>query len=239
MRGHQERDVAEQGSLARTVGMKDIARIMTSRIGVRAAYFVLAVMMMSATSAQAQQYATLPERVTPLESVGGAHPIPAWRVFCERHPIECAVDPREARHIELTPQAWELLTRVNREVNAGIIAMTDSEQWGVADSWDFPRTGYGDCEDYQLLKRRRLADAGLPRRAMRMNVVLDTRNEGHAVLEIKTDRGIFILDNVTDAVLPWDETPYVYIKREGRDDTRWVSLGGVAASPTIVAGTRR
>ncbi|MCC5978300.1 MAG: transglutaminase-like cysteine peptidase [Salinarimonas sp.] len=193
----------------------------------------------AASPAAAQQYASLPDRVSPLQAVGTAQPIPAWRTFCERHPIECNIDQREAREITLTPQIWELIVRVNRTVNAEITPMTDMEQWGVADSWDFPKTGYGDCEDYQLLKRHRLAEAGLPRRAMRMTVVLDTRNEGHAVLEIKTDRGIFILDNVTDEVLPWDETPYVYIKREGRDDTRWVSLGGVAASPTAVAGTRR
>ena len=236
MRGHQGLDVAQEVPPAGAgSGRQRIMRFSTIAAGI-----ALAVMtMLGGGPVQAQQYAALPERVTPLEAVGGASPIPAWRVFCERHPIECAVDPREARRITLTPQIWELITRVNREVNAEISPMTDMEQWGVADSWDFPKTGYGDCEDYQLLKRRRLADAGLPRRAMRMSVVLDTRNEGHAVLEIKTDRGIFILDNVTDAVLPWDETPYVYIKREGRDDTRWVSLGGVAASPTAVAGTRR
>jgi predicted transglutaminase-like cysteine proteinase len=230
MWGRQRRDVAREMSTA------------FDRAAARACAIcamVLTAAAMTATPVSAQQYAALPDRVTPLEAVGGARPIPAWSVFCERHPIECAVDPREARRITLTSQVWELITRVNREVNAEITPMTDMEQWGVADSWDFPKTGYGDCEDYQLLKRKRLAEAGLPRRAMRMTVVLDTRNEGHAVLEIKTDRGVFILDNVTDAVLPWDETPYVYIKREGRDDMRWVSLGGVAASPTAVAGTRR
>lgn len=236
MRDHQGRDVAVEAEPVRAIG----GRGRTVRSGMIAAVIAVLVMTITGTApTQAQQYAALPERVTPLEAVGGARPIPAWRVFCQRHPIECAVDPREAGHVTLTPQIWDLITRVNREVNAAIAPMTDMEQWGTADSWDFPEAGYGDCEDYQLLKRRRLADAGLPRRAMRMNVVLDTRNEGHAVLEIRTDRGVFILDNVTDAVLPWDETPYIYIKREGHDDTRWVSLGGVAASPTAVAGTRR
>jgi len=183
-------------------------------------------------------FASLPQDITPLRAVGGAQPVPAWRTFCARHPIECHVDRREAEIIPLTPRVWELITSVNREVNAAITPMTDMEQWGVVDSWDFPKTGYGDCEDYQLLKRRMLADAGLPRRAMRMTVVLDERNEGHAVLKIMTDRGPFILDNVTDTILPWDETPYIYIKREGHDSTAWVSLGGIAASPTTVAATR-
>ena len=62
---------------------------------------------------------------------------------------------------------------------------------------------------------------------MRMTVVIDELNEGHAVLMIRTDRGDYILDNKTNAVLPWDETGYVYVKREGQDSMAWTSLGGV------------
>jgi hypothetical protein len=35
-------------------------------------------------------------------------------------------------------------------------------------------------------------------------------------------------------VLPWHETGYVYVKREGQDSMTWVSLGGVT-SPTSTA----
>jgi predicted transglutaminase-like cysteine proteinase len=79
-----------------------------------------------------------------------------------------------------------------------------------------------------------LAERGLSRRAMRMTVVIDELNEGHAVLMIRTDRGDYILDNKTNAVLPWDQTGYVYVKREGQDSTAWTSLGGVT-SPTATA----
>jgi len=61
----------------------------------------------------------------------------------------------------------------------------------------------GDCEDYQLLKRKLLVEAGLPRRAMRMTVVIDDIDEGHALLTVRTDAGDLILDNKVDAVLPW------------------------------------
>ena len=37
--------------------------------------------------------------------------------------------------------------------------MTDKAHWGVVDRWDFPDDGYGDCEDYQLLKRKLLPSA--------------------------------------------------------------------------------
>ena len=112
--------------------------------------------------------------------------------------------------------------------------MTDLEHWGTADRWDFPDDGYGDCEDYQLLKRKLLAEQGLPRRAMRMTVVRDDQGEGHAVLMIRTDHGDFILDNKTSSVLSWHQTGYVYVKRESQTMVGWVSLGG-AISPVVTA----
>jgi hypothetical protein len=104
--------------------------------------------------------------------------------------------------------------------------MTDEEHWGVSDRWDLPADGFGDCEDYQLLKRRLLAEAGLPRRAMRMTVVVDETGDGHAVLIVRTDRGDVVLDNRTDAVLPWHRTGYAFVKRESQSSAAaWVSLG--------------
>jgi hypothetical protein len=32
--------------------------------------------------------------------------------------------------------------------------MTDLEHWGTIEKWSYPDDGYGDCEDYVLLKRR-------------------------------------------------------------------------------------
>jgi predicted transglutaminase-like cysteine proteinase len=69
---------------------------------------------------------------------------------------------------------------------------------------------------------------------MRMTVVIDEKREGHAVLMVRTDRGDFILDNKTNAVLPWHDTGYIYVKREGQGGPAWVSLGGVT-SPVATA----
>jgi predicted transglutaminase-like cysteine proteinase len=201
--------------------------------------FIFTALDLTTSQVSAQEFASLPETITNLHSIGGARPVPAWFDFCNRHPAECAVDTSEADHITLTPEIWATIVRINRAVNAEIRPVTDQDQWGVVDSWDFPDTGYGDCEDYQLLKRRRLVDAGLPRRALRMTVVLDELNEGHAVLKIRTDRGDLVLDNKRNAVLPWNKTGYVYIKREGHESMTWVSLGGAVASPTAVAATER
>jgi predicted transglutaminase-like cysteine proteinase len=144
------------------------------------------------------------------------------------------VNVSEPPSIHLTQAVWATLVAVNADVNTAIQPRTDQEHWGVEDRWDYPEDGYGDCEDYQLLKRKLLAETGLSRRAMRMTVVIDEKHEGHAVLMVRTDRGDYILDNKTNAVLPWYETGYVYIKRESQNGLGWVSLGGTM-SPTITA----
>jgi len=114
--------------------------------------------------------------------------------------------------------------------------MTDFEHWGIEDHWDFAEDGYGDCEDYQLVKRKRLAAADFPRRALRMTAVIDEDGAPHAVLMVRTDRGDFILDNKRSAVLPWRETGYVYLQREGSTGSNWVSLGAVSASAVATGG---
>jgi predicted transglutaminase-like cysteine proteinase len=94
----------------------------------------------------------------------------------------------------------------------------------------------GDCEDIQLLKRRRLIEAGLPKRALRMAVVLDRAGAGHAVLLTYTDHGDFVLDNAVGAILPWEETGYQFIKREGQEDDRiWIAFGDPQPAPAVTA----
>src|SRR5829696_353988 len=112
--------------------------------------------------------------------------LPAWTEFCERLPTECAVDTAEPEMIKLTEEARELIDAVNRYVNRSIKALVDQDHWGKIDQWDLPTDGRGDCEDYQLLKRKFLVEAGLPRRALRITVVIGRAGEGHAVLTVRT-----------------------------------------------------
>ncbi|EIM24894.1 transglutaminase-like cysteine peptidase [Microvirga lotononidis] len=169
-----------------------------------------------------------------LFAVGAAGPTPAWIVFCAQLPRECAYNPSEPDTIVLDQATWKLIVDVNEQVNREIVPVTDQDHWGVADRWDYPDDGMGDCEDIQLLKRRRLTQAGLPQRALRMTVVIDELGAGHAVLMARTDRGDYILDNKRNAVLPWQQTGYRYVKREGSDSADWVWLGNQAA-PVVTA----
>ena len=124
-------------------------------------------------------------------SADKVQPTPAWTKFCERLPQECSIDLTEPETLSLTPETWGVIVEVNERVNSMIRAVTDWDHWGVEDRWDYPDDGAGDCEDIQLQKRRLLTAFGLPRRAMRMTVVLDELHAGHAVLMVLTDRGDF------------------------------------------------
>jgi predicted transglutaminase-like cysteine proteinase len=142
-----------------------------------------------APEAGAQTLASLPSVPSAITSGASARPIAAWVDFCQSYAAECAVNTAEAAQINLTPAIWATIVSVNRRVNKSLRAVTDMDHLHVADRWDLAEDGAGDCEDFQLLKRKLLAEAGLPRRAMRMTVVIDEKGEGHAVLTLVTDRG--------------------------------------------------
>lgn len=149
-----------------------------------------------------------------------------WTEFCTAHAADCMSRPSEARDIVMTQTAWKDLVRVNRWVNETIKPMTDMEHWGVIEKWSYPTDGYGDCEDYVLLKRKMLVDAGWPREALLITVVRDKKGEGHAVLTVKSDKGEFVLDNQNEEVLAWTDTGYRFVKRQSQTDPNvWVSLG--------------
>jgi predicted transglutaminase-like cysteine proteinase len=163
-----------------------------------------------------------------------APPLSGWVGFCERQPEECLVDTSEPEAVALTDDLAELLAAVNRHVNASVRPMRDQDRWGVVEFWGLPDDGYGDCEDFQLIKRKLLVEAGLPRRALRMTVVLDATGEGHAVLTVRTTRGDLVLDNQTDEILAWQETGYRFVQRESAQKTGWVYLEREAA-PLVTA----
>jgi predicted transglutaminase-like cysteine proteinase len=188
-------------------------------------------------AASAQTMAALPNAaaIGKVEAVGTARPVQGWVKFCERYPGECDLNIAEASTIQLNSRNWKALQTVNRKVNTTIKPKTDMEHWGVVDRWDLPEDGYGDCEDFQLLKRKLLVEQyGLPKRAFRMTVVIDEQGEGHAVMMVRTNEGDLVLDNKRSAILPWHETGYVFVKREGQDGREWVSLGE-QTSPTTTA----
>ncbi len=159
-----------------------------------------------------------------------------WVEFCVEYKSECATKPTAPRDVVLTQKAWDDLVKVNSWANDNIQPVTDLEHWGVVERWNYPDDGKGDCEDYVLLKRRMLMQAGWPREALLITVVRDKRGDGHAVLTVKTNRGEFILDNQETEVLAWNKTGYRFVKRQSQSDQNtWVSLGEPRAPATVSA----
>jgi predicted transglutaminase-like cysteine proteinase len=159
-----------------------------------------------------------------------------WVEFCADQPRECDGRSLAPRDVVLTSKAWKDLVRVNKWVNETIKPVTDQEQWGVVEKWSYPDTGRGDCEDYVLLKRRMLIQAGWPREALLITVVRERNGDGHAVLTVKTDKGEFILDNQNEDILLWSATSYRFVKRQSQQDPNvWVALGD--PRPTIATAT--
>jgi predicted transglutaminase-like cysteine proteinase len=142
--------------------------------------------------------------------------------------------------VMLTSKTWRDLVRVNKWVNDSIIPVTDLEHWGVVERWSFPEDGKGDCEDYVLLKRRMLMQAGWPREALLITVVRDKKGDGHAVLTVTTDRGDYILDNQAEDVLLWSDTGYRFVKRQSQaNSTVWVALGDPRPAVSTAAASTR
>ncbi len=150
-------------------------------------------------------------------------PIGHYR-FCKANPRECLIRPDDSGPATLTPKLWKTVSSVNVRVNAAIQPMNDFDIYGEDEVWAYPDAA-GDCEDYVLLKRRFLNNAGISLANLLITVVRKPDGEGHAVLTLRTDKGDYVLDNLTDSVKLWDTTGYRYLKRQAADDTgRWVSI---------------
>lgn len=145
--------------------------------------------------------------------------------FCKRQPDECAIRSRDAGPARMTKELRTLIASINVAVNKAIKPRNDFEIFGRDEFWTYPAGDVGDCEDYVMLKRRLLTDKGIALSNLLITVVRKPDGEGHAVLTIRTDRGDFVLDNLNNAVRPWEKTGYRFLKRQASNHTgQWVSI---------------
>jgi len=133
--------------------------------------------------------------------------------LCQQLPEECAIESARTKAPELTRKRWAQLVEANSNANLTIEPLTDQEFYGVEEHWTYP-VSYGDCEDYVLLKRKKLMELGWPASSLLITVVKQENGEGHAVLTVRTDRGDFVLDNLESEIVRWTKTPYRYLKRQ-------------------------
>ncbi|MGL4396737.1 MAG: transglutaminase-like cysteine peptidase [Hyphomicrobium sp.] len=170
---------------------------------------------------------------------GNAQPPYGFVRFCEGNPEDCGATGTDDSRFGATPERLSELDEVNRAINAAIEPATDIEIYGVNELWTVPSLK-GDCEDFALLKRRTLMSRGWPASALLLTVVRDEKNEGHAVLTARTTQGDFILDNKTEQVRLWNQTPYHFVMRQSYINPKvWVSLDpNDVATPAALAGVQ-
>jgi len=144
--------------------------------------------------------------------------------FCKTAPEDCGGTLGEAVRVVMNKDRWNDLNSVNLKANETVEAVMDIDLYNVEEYWTYPGS-QGDCEDFVLLKRKKLMMMGWPSESLLITVLRDENNEGHAVLTVSTDKGDFILDNRRDEILPWAATDYTYYKRQSQvNPWRWVSL---------------
>jgi predicted transglutaminase-like cysteine proteinase len=146
--------------------------------------------------------------------------------FCKANADECSIQVVLTEPVVLNEQAWGVINRINSYVNDIIKPMNDYDIYGRDEVWAYPVSS-GDCEDYVLLKRRFLIEKGVSPSNALITVVRKPDGEGHAVLTIRTDKGDYILDNLTDRVRNWNRTGYTFLKRQAETlPGRWVTITG-------------
>jgi len=199
----------------------------------RLALAAIAIAGFSAGSSNGVEAFSFSSAEKPLFTVAAerANPPPGWAEFCTRYVSECDVKPNTKqsvpRTIVLSSETWETITEVNEWVNTHIQPVPDRVHRGRINVWGFAEDGRGDCKDYVLVKRQKLIEAGLPRESLLITVVWTSRGQGHVVLIAHTDRGDFVLDNLSPMVVIWSKTPYEFVERQSElDPDAWVYIDG-------------
>lgn len=144
--------------------------------------------------------------------------------FCLTHKDECSIKSTNTVAPRVTEYGWNVVRDINSKVNHDIMPMTDQEIFGRDEVWAYPKD-VGDCEDFALLKRKMLIEAGFSPADVLMTVVRKPDGEGHAVLTLRTSDGDYILDNLSTDIKLWSSTPYRFLKRQASFNTgRWVTI---------------
>lgn len=148
-------------------------------------------------------------------SAGPAKSPLGFKVFCLKHPAECRGGGKSS--VSLSDDRMAVLKKINVAVNNAI--RPANERRGK-DVW-LLNASVGDCEDYVITKRSRLIKMGFPASALRIAYVKTRRGQDHAVLVVRTDRGDYVLDNLTNAIKPFSQSGHRLVSMSGANPKNW------------------
>ncbi len=157
-----------------------------------------------------------------IQAVSASPPPSGARRLCQQYAWACA----SRGSVSLSPgQEMKIVQRVNRQVNSTTRSVTDQSQYRAREWWALPTSRGGDCEDFALLKKRELINAGLDPKKLLIATVLDTQRNAHAVLVYRSSVGDLILDNLTNRIKPWGATNYLFLRmQDPKRPQRWVGV---------------
>jgi predicted transglutaminase-like cysteine proteinase len=104
----------------------------------------------------------------------------------------------------------------------------DIDVYGESEYWATPQEFLrlsGDCEDYSITKYYALKQLGVPIDRMRIVMLFDTiRGIAHAVLAVKQGDETYVLDNLTDMVLPHQRYEHYRPQYSVNEEYRWAHV---------------
>ncbi len=116
--------------------------------------------------------------------------------FCLKYPDDCKVHGIDfrRRNLTLTPERWDELDSINRQVNRDIVSAVTPGN-GLTEEWLISPPA-GDCKNYAITKRHELMERGWPSRALLLSEVIVPSGEHHLVLVVRTKDVDLVLDNL-------------------------------------------
>ena len=143
--------------------------------------------------------------------------------FCLRYPDDCKVHDIDFRRRDmvLTPERWNALNIVNRDVNRHIFSeITPGD--GVTDEWAISPLA-GDCKDYAVTKQHELLARGWPSRALLLSEVALASGEHHLVLVVRVKDVDLVLDNLNDDIrsVPMTYDKYLWVRIQSPENPKF------------------
>jgi len=104
----------------------------------------------------------------------------------------------------------------------------DEDIYGVRNYWSTPAEfmrNSGDCKDYSIIKYYALKQLGINPNSLRIVVLTDTiRNLAHAVVAVYHEGNAYILDNMSNLVLPHTRLMHYRPQFSVNETYRWTHI---------------
>ena len=128
-----------------------------------------------------------------------------------------------------------LLSSVNASINNSVGYVRNADKFGSPDRWEAADIGgTGDCKAIALGKQIRLSAAGFE---TALCTVATPSGDGHCVLCVRDGNEWWVLDNLTNDILPPSSTPYKwYLTQKGKSwyYLYWLSFFGITYKVSLI-----